>query len=131
MITLKHKNDIAILHLHGNIIGEAIPEIRDVITKQIDTTPTPRILIDFKGVHKMDSSGIGTLVNAHKQARAKNGRIGIIHVGRNIRNLIVRSRLINIFEHFNTEADAVSCLSRTFAQYRLPIQSIKQKRHIS
>ena len=115
MTTITHEKDgVAIVQLNGNIIGAAIPEMREVVYKQIDMTDTPRIVIDFKGVHKMDSSGLGTLLNSYNMARAKNGRIGIIHVGKNIRNLIVRSRLINLFEYFKTEEVAVSKLSRGF-----------------
>lgn len=112
--TTRQENGVAIVNLTGNIMGEAIPEVRHAILTQIDNTDTPRILIDFKGVHKMDSGGLGTLMSAYKMARAKNGRIGIINVGKNINNLIVKSRLINIFEHFNTENAALSKLRRCF-----------------
>ena len=40
----------------------------------------------------MDSGGFGTLRSAYKIARAKNGRIDIINVGKNINNLIGQSR---------------------------------------
>lgn len=112
--TTRQEKGVAIVNLTGNIMGEAIPQVRRAILTQIDSTEVPRILINFEGVHKMDSGGLGTLLYAYKMARAKNGRVGIINVGENISNLIVKSRLINIFEHFNTEAAAVSKLARSF-----------------
>ena len=113
-ITTRQGSGVAIVDLTGNIMGEAIPKVRQAIVTQIDKTKTPRILLNFEGVHKMDSGGLGTLMSAYKLARAKNGRIGIINVGSNIRNLIVKSRLISIFEHFTTEDAAVSKLARPF-----------------
>ena len=45
------KNGITILELTGKIIGEAIPELRAIMIRQIDASETPRFLINFKGVH--------------------------------------------------------------------------------
>ena len=112
--TTLQENGVSIVNFTGNIIGEAVPQVRRAIVRQIDSTETPRILINFKGVHKMDSGGLGTLLSAYHMVRAKKGRIGIINVGNNISNLIVKSRLIRIFEHFNAEDAAVSELARTF-----------------
>lgn len=112
MVTLREKDNVAILQPTGNIIGTAVQDMRTVMTNQIDTAEKPLILIDFQRVQKMDSGGLGTLMSAYKLARAKNGRIAIIHVGKNIKNLIVRSRLINMFEHFSTEAAAIYGLKR-------------------
>ena len=111
-ITIRQKDGIVILEPTGKIMSEVIPELREIMTTQIDKSETPRILIDLKRVHKMDSAGLGTLINAYNMARAKKGRIGVINVGKNIKNLIVQTRIINIFEHFNTENAAVFAFSR-------------------
>ncbi len=112
--TTQQENGITIVELTGNIIGEVIPELRQEMITHIDKNETPRILVNLKGVHKMDSSGLGTLANVYNLARAKNGRIGIINVGRNISSLLVKSRLINIFEHYKTKNAALSSLARRF-----------------
>lgn len=110
--TIRQQDGIVIIEPTGKIIGEAIPELREIMIKQIDKSETPCILINLKSVHKIDSAGLGTLINAYTMARAKKGRIGVINVGKNIKNLIVQTRIINIFEHFNTENAAVRALSR-------------------
>lgn len=114
MTTTTHwKEDIVILEPTGKIIGDAIPELRAAMFKYINTTYTPRILINLKAVRAMDSSGLGLLITAHTAVQQRNGQIGIINVGKHIRNLIVQSRLLRLFEHFDTEAAAVSAfLSR-------------------
>ncbi len=48
---------------------------------------------------------------ARVAATRKKGRIGVINVGKQIRNLIILNRLVNLFEHFDSEAAAVSGLS--------------------
>ena len=71
----------------------------------------PKLLINFADVSMMDSSGLGTLMGVHVSIAKKGGRIGVINVGTNIKNLIVRSRLISTFEHFDSENEAVSALA--------------------
>ena len=109
--TTRWKDDIVILAPTGKIIGDAIPALRETMNKQINTTYTPRILINLENVRRMDSSGLGLLVHAHMAVRQRNGHIGVVNVGKHIRNLIVQSRLLCLFEHFDTEDAAIMALS--------------------
>lgn len=109
--TTRLKDGVPILEPNGKIIGNAASELQEKLVSQIDASNTSTILINFKGVNKIDSSGLGTLVSAYIAAKRKKGRIGIINVGRNIKSLVVQNRLINIFEHFENEDAAVAALS--------------------
>lgn len=109
--TVRHKDGVAILEPSGKIMGTGVSELRETITTEIDASDSPKILIDFEKVNMMDSSGLGTLMGAHVTITRKGGRVGVLNVGKNIKNLIVRSRLASIFEHFNTEDEAISTLT--------------------
>jgi anti-sigma B factor antagonist len=108
---IREKNGITILEPNGKIMGNSVSEFKKTIAPQIEASNKPRILINLEGVDKMDSSGLGVLIGAYAAAAQKQGRIGIIHVGKNIKNLIVISRLVRLFEHFDTEEAAVSALA--------------------
>ena len=105
------KDGVSILEPTGKIIGGAIPELRQILVKHVDRTQTPSILVNFARVNKMDSAGLGVFIYAYNMVRAKGGRIGIINVDKHIKNLIVQSRLIRIFERFDSEDAALSALS--------------------
>jgi len=109
--TIRQRDGVAILEPSGKIMGASVSELREAITSQIDASEAPRILINFDRVNMMDSSGLGTLMGAHVTITRKGGRVGVLNVGKNIKNLIVRSRLASIFEHFNTEDEAISALT--------------------
>ena len=111
-INVRQRNNIIILEPTGKIIGKAVGELRKVIDEQLaNMSESPKFLIDFNGVTMMDSSGLGTLMGTHVSIASKGGRVAVIHVGTNIKNLIVRSRLISTFEHFNSEDEAVAALT--------------------
>ena len=108
---IRQQNGIVILEPNGKIMGTSVSELREAISPQIEASETPRILINFEHVNKVDSSGLGALMGARAAVARKKGRVGVINVSKQIKNLVVLSRLVSLFEHFDSEADAVSALS--------------------
>ena len=110
--TVRMRGGIPILEPHGKIVGNAVSELREKLALELlDASDAPRFLINFKHVHKIDSSALGMLVNVHVNAAQMNSRIGIINVGRHIKNLLVLSRLVNVFEHFESEEAGILALA--------------------
>ena len=111
-IDVIQKDGVIVLKPSGKLIGSAVSELRRTIDNELpNSRENPRLLIDFADVSMMDSSGLGTLMGTHVSIVKKGGRIGVINVGTNIKNLIVRSRLISTFEHFDSENEAVTALT--------------------
>lgn len=111
-INVSHRDSVIILTPIGKIIGPAVSDLRKTIDEQLaNASDSPKILINFADVSMLDSSGLGTLMGTHVSVVRKNGRVAVINVGANIKNLIVRSRLISVFEHFDTEDEAIESLT--------------------
>ena len=108
---IRHNDGVTILEPNGKLVGNNISELRAAIFPNIAAYDEPRILVNFAHVKKMDSSGLGMLMRARSLTKQKNGRMGVIHVGKHIKNLLVLSRLSSLFEHFDSEGEAVSALS--------------------
>ena len=112
MITkIRKENGITILEPNGKIIGTAASELWEAISPQIEANDTPRILINFEKVNRVDSSGLGALMNARAAVARKKGRVGVINISKQISNLIVLSRLASLFERFDNENAAVTALA--------------------
>ena len=111
-VSIRHRDGVIVVKLSGRIIGAAGGELRQVINEElVKVSGAPKFVFDFADVPMVDSSGLGTLVGTHVSIARKGGRIGVINVGTSIKNLIVMGRLITIFEHFNSEDEAVAALS--------------------
>ena len=109
---IRLKDGIPILEPHGKIVGPAVSELRERLALELlDASDAPCFLINFEHVHKIDSSALGMLVNVYVVAKQMKSRIGIINVGRHMKNLLVLSRLVNIFEHFESEETAILALA--------------------
>ena len=108
---IRQQNGISILEPSGKIVGSSVSELREALSPHIKDPDTPRILINFENVNKVDSTGLGALMEARAMATRKQGRIGVIHVGNHISNLLVLSRIVSLFEHYDNEDAAVAALS--------------------
>ncbi len=109
---MRLERGIPVLEPHGKIVGSAVSALRERLAlEQLDASETPCFLIDFEHVHKIDSSALGMQVNVHVIAAQMKGSIGIINTGRHIRNFLVLTRLVNIFEHFEDVDAAILALA--------------------
>ena len=108
---IRKQNGITILEPNGKIAGSSVSKLRAAISPQITFSDEPRILINFERVNRIDSSGLSALMEARIAAAGKQGRIGVINVGKHIKNLVALNWLVNLFEHFDSEDAAVSALS--------------------
>ena len=108
---IRQQDGITILEPSGKIVGSSASELRKAISPQIEAYDEPRLLINFEHVNRIDSSGLSALMEARVAATRKQGRIGIVHVGKHIKNLVALNRLVSLFECFDSEDDAVLALS--------------------
>ena len=112
MTTKMHEqNGITILEPNGKIMGPSASELWESLSPQIEASNEPRILINFEHVNRVDSTGLGVLMGARAAVARKKGRIGVINVSKQINSLIILSRLVSLFERFESEAAAVSGLA--------------------
>ena len=105
---IHYQGNVTIIEPHGKIVGSNVLTLRTAILPHIGANEDPRIVINFAHVYRMSSSGLGMLTQAHALAKRKNGRMAVIHVSKHINNLLILSRLSSLFEHFETEAAAIS-----------------------
>ena len=109
---VRYENGVVIIEPHGKLNRDPnIKDFREAILSEVKAYDDPRILINFAYTQRMSSSGLSMLMQAYTITKSKQGRIGMIHAGRQINNLLVLSRLSSIFERFDNEVDAVTQLS--------------------
>jgi len=66
------------------------------------------ILVDLGAVSFVDSTGLGTLVQAFVTTKNKGGALKLVNVTKRISDLLVVTRLVTVFETFDTEAAALA-----------------------
>ena len=102
---------VFIVEPDGRIVGSDASELREVLMAHVEASDDPRILINFRKTRRIDSIGLGMLVDVHIAVMRKNGHLGVVHLTKHIRDVIVATRIIHLLELFDSEDTAVSALS--------------------
>ncbi len=107
-IEKRTSNNVVILDLKGKIlIGDGIDELRAEINQLLQNKQT-QILLNFKDVPYLDSTGLGEVVRAYTSVKNAGGSIKIVFLTNKVRDLLSVTKLITIFETFEEEAKAIA-----------------------
>ncbi|PYR62650.1 MAG: hypothetical protein DMF91_05895, partial [Acidobacteria bacterium] len=66
------------------------------------------LLVNVGGVPYLDSAGLGELVQAHITTLRRGGAFKIVNATRRLRDLLVMTKLMSVFENFDDEAVALA-----------------------
>jgi anti-sigma B factor antagonist len=66
------------------------------------------LLLDLSGVSHVDSAGLGEMVQAYVSTKNRGGSLRLLHLTRRIRDLLVVTKLLTVFDAYESEAEALA-----------------------
>lgn len=106
-IKQKEAYNAVILELHGNVMGGPdAAELNTLLHKLLDEGKK-NVVIDLSNVKFINSSGLGILISALTTMRNGGGDLKLANVTEKIQSLLMITKLILIFEHYDTVEEAV------------------------
>jgi len=103
-------DDVIILDLSGRItIGEGTVILRDRIQKLLSAGDR-KFLLNLEDVNYIDSSGLGELVTTFTTVRNHGGQLKLLNLTRRVQDLLQITKLLTVFESFNSEAEALKTM---------------------
>lgn len=104
--------DIAIVKITGDITlnkgGDVL--LKDKVQSLVQQGHT-KILLDLGGVSYVDSAGLGQLVNTYATVKNRGGSLKLLNVTKRLRDLLVVTRLLTVFDTFESEAEGIASFS--------------------
>ena len=94
----------------GDIVLNTIEKGRSIFDEEFGKNPEV-IAIDCKGIHNLDSSGLGMLISFSKRAAERDMKIVLFDIPGEISQLFNISKLNNFFELTTGEAFMATYLS--------------------
>ena len=99
-------NGVIIVDCHGRIVfGDESMALREFVKEQLKLNRN--VVINLGGVNYIDSGGLGTLVGLYTSARSAGGLIKLANLTHRVGELLQMTKLLTVFEVFNSEAQAV------------------------
>ena len=109
--THEKESDIDIVTISGRLVATDAPEARENL-KAIVEAGNGKLIIDLSRVSFIDSSGLSVLISAFKLIRAKDGRMLLSGISKNVQTLLELTRLSEIFEMFASTEAAVEAIGK-------------------
>jgi anti-sigma B factor antagonist len=98
---------VVVLDLHGKIlIGEGDDALREAVTKLADAGKT-KILLNLADVPYVDSAGLGEIVRTYTTVSRKGGKLKLLNLTKKIQDLLSITKLLTVFETYESEDEAV------------------------
>jgi anti-sigma B factor antagonist len=98
---------VMVLDVTGRLgAGDGVGLLKDKINS-VTLQGHRQILLNLGGVPHIDSSGLGELVAARTTVARSGGEIKLLNLTARVQDLLAICRLSNVFETFDSEADAL------------------------
>jgi anti-sigma B factor antagonist len=107
-IAARHLDKITIFDVSGDIDLANSPELRKALLRELRELRTPRVILSLKAVRYIDSSGVASLVEGLKASRDVGARFILFGLNNTVREVLQLSKLVKIFEIYETEEQAVA-----------------------
>ncbi len=101
------KNDVVVIGLEGKVMGG--PDATTFYGKLHEFVDggKKKVVIDLSKVEWMSSVGLGMLISALTTMKNAGGELKLAAVTKSIQSLLTITRLMTIFESYDSVADAI------------------------
>jgi len=102
---------VTIVSCNGRItFGDEAMALRENLKKIL--AESRQVVLNLAGVTYIDSGGLGTLVGVYSSARAAGADIKLTGLGQRLRDVLQITKLVTVFEVYETEQQAVDAFKR-------------------
>jgi len=105
-IKLKDRDGMAICRISGEITIDTVLELKKTFKNIIDNK-TRKVLLDFRGVDYIDSSGLASLIDLSRNLKVTQGIVFMSELSPKISSIFSITKLDKIFRIFDTEEEAL------------------------
>jgi anti-sigma B factor antagonist len=117
---------VTILDIEGNLrIGEGSAVLRRAIRRLLEEGQH-QILLNLAQVNYIDSSGLGELVAGYVALRKSGGQIKLLHLTQRVRELMTITKLLTVFDAYETEPEALDSFKTTSSKLEEPEPALAQ-----
>jgi anti-sigma B factor antagonist len=102
---------VTVVVCNGRIVfGDESSALRETLKRVLSSTR--QVVLNLSAVPYIDSGGLGTLVGVYSSARAAGADIKLTGLGQRLRDVLQITKLVTVFEVYDTEPQAIAAFRR-------------------
>ena len=103
--------DVVVLDLKGKVtLGEGDELLKDKVNSLVNQG-FRKLVLNLEGVPYIDSAGLGEVVRTYTTVSRQGGSLKLLNLTKRITDLLAITKLLTVFETFDSENDAVKSFS--------------------
>lgn len=103
--------DVTVLDLKGRVtLGEGDELLKDKVNSLLNQGRR-KLVLNLAEVPYVDSAGLGEIVRTYTTVSRQGGSLKLLNLTKRIADLLSITKLLTVFETFESEADAVKSFS--------------------
>ena len=103
--------EVTILDLKGRMtLGEGDESLKDKVNSLVQQE-RKKVVLNLAEVPYIDSAGLGAIVRTYTTVSRQGGSLKLLGLTKRITDLLSITKLLTVFETYETEADAVRSFS--------------------
>jgi len=107
--------DVKILDLQGRLtLGEGDELLKDKINSLL-LQGYRKLILNLESVPYIDSAGLGEIVRTYTTVSRQGGNLKLLHLTKRIEDLLAITKLLTVFETYDSENEAVSSFTSASA----------------
>lgn len=87
-VTTSFEDGVLIAYLSGDIDHHSAAQMREIIDRQAEGCLPSRLVLDFRDVSFMDSSGIGLVMGRYKLMKSMNGELAAVNLSSHLKKVM-------------------------------------------
>lgn len=104
-------NNVTVLDLKGKMtLGEGDELLKDKINSLLQQD-RKQIVLNLEGVPYIDSAGLGEIVRTYTTVSRQGGKLKLVNLTKRITDLLSITKLLTVFETFESEQEAIRSFS--------------------
>ncbi len=103
----KNNGTIGILDIKGSLVGDGDTEVLQAAVGDFLEQGIRQVVIDLHRLNYLNSTGIGAIIRAHSTFKKNGGEIILTGLSDNVQSLLAITRLIDVFEVYDSLGDAI------------------------
>ena len=112
LVDFEYRGDLCVLRLEGRFATGQDSLYLHTKAEELKTSGYVKVLVDFKGVDYVDSTGIGFLIGIYTSVKKSPlGQFALANVTRRVRDVLELTRLAQVIPIYPTEAAALEALN--------------------
>jgi anti-sigma B factor antagonist len=104
-VSIKESGAVYIVEVEGSIDSKTAPELQqsvlDVVTK------AQHVVLDLSKVSFVSSAGLRVLLMVYRQLKAKDGKVVLVGLSAEIKEVMFMTGFINFFEIYDTVEEGI------------------------